>query len=275
MRSPFDPGPGDAANSVEEIYAQQTPPLLPSAADLLAHQAALALGDESLDVLMLGVTPGIYHLPWPRGSTIHAVDRSLPMIDHVWPGPTGTATVGDWARLPFGAAEFDRVVCDGGLAFFGPASLGTAQSEVARVLRPGGRFVARVYAWDRTETLDRVMSDVERRAVSTAAELRLRSWSALQQSLELGVVVGAAFDAVVDRVGSVEHLVEHSGLEASQFVPLLASKHSTLRYTIWPLDRLIDAWTAPGDFELVGTSNPSHHLGALCPVVSFRRLPTG
>ena len=271
MRSPFDPGSGDEAGAVQRIYAQQTPPLLPSSADLAAHEAALALGSTPLNVLMLGVTPAVYRLPWPPHSTVRAVDRSLPMIQHVWPGPVGSAQVGEWARLPFPAEQFDRVISDGGLAFFGPTSIDGPRAEVARVLRPGGLFVARVYVWDENETLNRVIDDLESGVLATANEMRIRSWSALQTSLDIGVSLSAAFDGIVARVGSVESLIERSGLAADQFVPFLASAGSTLRYTMWPSEVLIEAWTRSGEFELASVTVPEHHLGSLCPVLAFRR----
>ena len=271
MRSPFDPGPGDEAGAVQRIYAQQTPPLLPSSADLAAHEAALALGSTPLNVLMLGVTPAVYRLPWPPHSAIQAVDRSLPMIEHVWPGPVGSAEVGEWTHLPFPAERFDRVISDGGMTFLGPASIDELRTEVARVLRPDGLFVTRVYVWNQSETLDRLIDDVERGALSTANEMRIRSWSALQTSLDVGIPLSTAFDALLARMGSIETLVERSGLAAEQFVPFLATAGSTLRYTMWPTHDIIAAWTSHGDFEHVSTTIPGHQLGSLCPVLAFRR----
>lgn len=274
MRSPFEPGPAEPAHSVAEVYSNQTPPLLPSAEDLAAHVAALDLGDTPLHVLMLGVTPALFRLPWPEGTIVRAVDRSLPMIEHVWPGPVGTADVGDWTRLPFEDARFDRIVSDGGLAFFGPPSIEDARDELARVLRPGGLFVARLYVWDRSQRIDRIVDEVERGAIATANEMRIRSWSALQVSLGEGLVLGEAFDAIVARVGSPERLIELTDLEPEQFVPFLASAGSALRYTMWPSDALIEAWTGSGHFELQSLTVPAHRLGALCPVLAFRRTDT-
>ena len=175
--------------------------------------------------------------------------------------------------MPFGAAQFDRIVCDGGLAFFDPGSIETLQSELARVLRPGGQFVVRLYVWDESETLDRVLDDLGSGSVSSASEARLRSWSALQTSVHHGVTVGASFAAVVARVGSLERLVERSGLDAREFLPFIASSTSTLRYTMWPVDDLVELWTRSGEFEFISSTAPDHHLGRLVPVLAFGRTP--
>ena len=128
-----------------------------------------------------------------------------------------------------------------------------------------------MYAWNRDETLDRIISDVISGAASTANELRIRSWSALQSSLAGGVPLGFAFDALTERLGSLEQLIKQSGLDAAQFEPFAATAGSTLRYTMWPTSDLIDAWTRSGEFVHVSTTLPEHQFGALVPVLAFRR----
>ena len=271
MSSPFDPGHDGVTRRVDEIYAAQTWPLLPAASDLHAYETALLLGPTALQVLLLGVTPSLYRLPWPHESTVRAVDRSPQMVQHVWPGSSDCAHVGEWSPLPYCDATFDRVVTDGGLAFLGPSMIGVIGTEVARVLRPGGLFVARVYVWNRVETMGRIMDDIRRRAIETVNEYRIRSWSALQTSTVSGVSLQAAYDAVVGPMGSLEQLVEHSGLEPAQFLPFQIGAHSTMRYTMWDIEELVDLMTASTDLEFAGATEPEHRLGHLCPVLAFRR----
>lgn len=78
----------------------------------------------------------------PAGVDIVATDLNPPMLEHA--AAIGTARPVEWRaadaqRLPFGAADFDVVVCQFGAMFF-PDRPG-AYAEARRVLRPGGSFV--------------------------------------------------------------------------------------------------------------------------------------
>src|SRR5437016_4809001 len=67
------------------------PPLRPSAQDIEimertvdAHYAAS--GRSSMDAVLLGVTPEIATMRWPRVTRLRAFDRNPSMIKQVWPG---------------------------------------------------------------------------------------------------------------------------------------------------------------------------------------------
>src|SRR3954469_609723 len=95
------------------------------------------------DVLELAAGTGVLtsailaRLP---GTRITATDLNLAMVD------VGSAQVpavtwrqADAMQLPFGDASFDLVGCQFGVMFFPDRP--AAYAEVARVLRPGGRFL--------------------------------------------------------------------------------------------------------------------------------------
>jgi hypothetical protein len=163
------------------------------------------------------------------------------------------------------------VVSDGGMAFLDPSTLPSVRDEVARVLRPTGSVVFRLYVWDTSQRLDEILAEVDRGTVETVNELRLRSWSALQNSLHEGVVVADAFHTVVERANGLRALRDRSGLPPDQFIPFTASAASAGRYTMWPLDQVTDIWCATGSFEPSGVHIPRCRLGTLSPVLRFER----
>ena len=67
------------------------------------------------------------------------------------------AEVADIERLPFGDAEFDLVTCN--WVLYHLADLDAALSEIARVLRPGGRFVGMYNHRDHLAELWRLVVD--------------------------------------------------------------------------------------------------------------------
>jgi SAM-dependent methyltransferase len=73
------------------------------------------------------------------GAEVAAVDVSERMVE-LTRARGIDARVGDVQELPFGDASFDLVVA--AWVLFHPADLDLALSEIARVLRPGGRLVA-------------------------------------------------------------------------------------------------------------------------------------
>lgn len=95
------------------------PPLRPALPDVTLVCNALShlrlAADRPLRVLIMGVTPEIYHLRWPDGCTARAIDWTPAMIEHVWPGLREHVALDDWRKMPFPAGSFDVVTCDGGL----------------------------------------------------------------------------------------------------------------------------------------------------------------
>jgi SAM-dependent methyltransferase len=120
----------------------------------LILDAARLTGTET--VLDLACGPGIYTRPLARcvrAGRVFGLDLSLPMLRHAarraQEEDIGNVTFvrGTALRLPFPAEHFDLVNCCGALHLF--PDVGRVLAEVARVLRPGGRFT--VAAFRRSE----------------------------------------------------------------------------------------------------------------------------
>src|SRR4051812_42434017 len=94
-------------------------------------------------VLLLSVNPTLSGI----GADVTAVDRNSSVVQSRWPGNTSRrrAIVGDWLQLPFGRDTFSSCVGDGSMNMLRCRDLELFYDNIARVVRPGGRFVCRMY----------------------------------------------------------------------------------------------------------------------------------
>lgn len=158
--------------SYHEKWSRLGPPLRPDK-DVIAGFRQ-ALGARVGTALLFGVTPELADI----ADDLTAIDRSQPMIDHIWPGDTThrRARRGDWLNLDFADGAFDAVVGDGSLNMLRyPDCIRTALIGVARVLRPGGRFVCRLFAApNAAEPLDQLRDAAYRSAIGNFHALKWR-----------------------------------------------------------------------------------------------------
>lgn len=163
-------------------WARLKPPLRPDEAIVEAFRSAVAERRER--VLLLGVTMELANI----GAETIAVDHSAMMIAHVWPGDTAQrhAVNADWQALPFPASHFSAAVGDGCLSAVAyPGGQRGIFGQLSRIVKPGGRFVARLFqAPDQGETIS---------AVGRSAMTRqIRSFHAFKWRLAMAIVAKAA-----------------------------------------------------------------------------------
>jgi SAM-dependent methyltransferase len=139
-------------------WAHVTTPLRPTPEDVASFRQVLAGHNERL--LLLGVTPELADL----GAQTIGIDKNSAMAAHLWPGNTAhrQALAGDWLALPFARDSFSAAVGDGSLSAFSyPDSYRQLFSQLAGVLRLGGRLVLRLYkSPDESESLAAVFAAV-------------------------------------------------------------------------------------------------------------------
>jgi SAM-dependent methyltransferase len=136
------------------VWAQYTPPLRPNGEVVAAVRDRI--GAPGGRTLLLGVTPELADI----APNVVAVDKNPSMVANLWPGNNDRrcAVVGNWLNTNFAADVFDCCVGDGSLnAVRYPDEMRLLCSEVARVLRSGGKIVLRVFIMpDATETMEAV-----------------------------------------------------------------------------------------------------------------------
>ena len=123
-------------------WSQIAPPLRPT--EEIVRFTQSNVGDAQARVLLLGVTPELAD----AFEHVHAIDKSSQMIATVWPGDTATkrAVMADWLYTTEPASHFDAAIGDGSLNNVQfPREIKTLMRNVARVMKPGGRFCCRLF----------------------------------------------------------------------------------------------------------------------------------
>jgi SAM-dependent methyltransferase len=250
-------------------WARLRPPLRPDA-DVVAA-VARAFSAHRGDTLLLGVTPELADV----APDVTAVDRSESMIASVWPGdtPRRRAVKADWLALPFEPARFDAAVGDGSLnAVESPHGHATLLGEVARVLRPGGRAVIRVFRRpDPCECVADVIADALGARIATFHGFKWRLAMALAAErlrANLPVIdILAAFErAVPDR----DVLAHRAGFAAADIETIDVYRGSREVYS-FPSEEELLRVVPPGlvGAELVGAG--AYELAERCPLLVLDR----
>ena len=200
---------------IAHCWKQVGSPLRPGTDDLRHFQDFLGISRSTpFRSLILGVTPELYRLPWPSGSTIMAVDRSPEMIACIWPGPAEAAYQANWLDLGFSDESFDTVLCDGGLHLQGyPGGHAGLVRSVSRILSDDGCFLLRLFALPPDpETADDVWGDLKRDKLTSFHEFKLRMAMALQVAPASGIVLAEVYDEISNRLeGRLQAICEQTG----------------------------------------------------------------
>jgi SAM-dependent methyltransferase len=246
-------------------WARLGPPLRPNGEVAAAVRDLLSGHDEC--ILLLGVTPELADV----GADVTAVDRNPAMIANIWPGDTTArrAVAGDWLRLGFPDASFSAAIGDGSLNALGyPAGHQALHGELARVLRPGGRFVCRVFAAPRAgEPVEAL-----REAALGGA---IRGFNAFKWRLAMALVAASgdpniavvrildAFDAMfADR----DRLAQATGWECADIDTIDAYRGSTEIYSFPTKDQFLAI--VPGAFAQARfVAAGSYELAERCPIL--------
>jgi len=178
-------------------------PLRPHADDtaVVARTATrLAAGRTGLEAVMLGVTAETATCAWPPATRLRAFDSSPDVIARLWPAertPAGaSAEVADWSAMPVETGAIDLVAADGALGCPPwPEEAAAVVAEVRRVLRPGGRFVARTSLRpERSETLEEILDDLEAGRIGGPFALKQRVAAALHTDGLAGMSMRAMWE---------------------------------------------------------------------------------
>lgn len=272
------PGPAnDHWRRMAGAWHQMGPPLRPAPADTAAAARALeGVGQQTLARrgLVLGVTPELWSLPWPDGFQVLAVDHTAGMVEEVWPGPRGTAWLGDWRSLPLRDASIAVAVCDGGFHTTPwPDGWRSMVAELGRVVAAGGRCVVRFFVPpEQAEPVDAVLADLADGRVPDLNVLKLRLWLALHVDAGSPVALHDVWAAVAAAVPDLDGLAARLGWPAEHVATFTSYRDSPGCYWFATEDEVRHVFCAdPGGFSKVEVVRPDHPFGSLCPTVVVRR----
>jgi SAM-dependent methyltransferase len=269
-----------AANHWPELASQWNQifsPLRPCDQDLAAYHAAIARWSAEHGApraLILGVTPELYHLPWPAGTQLTAMDHTQRMIDMVWPGPRSAAVCADWTDMPLDNASRDNVLSDGGLSMLScPHGHARLVRALQRVLSPAGLCAFRLYIPPSPrETPQTVLQDLLDGNIPHLNILKLRLGMALQESSERGVQLGHIWEVLRAAAPDFKGLAEQIGWPLEHLLAINTYRNSFNRYYFPSVAEVCGVFTDnPGGFVLESIQAPTYPLGERCPTIVFRR----
>jgi hypothetical protein len=251
-------------------WAQVGPPLRPSEADI-AFYASVIRDVKSPRALILGVTPELYRLPWPRGSSVLAADHTCGMIDAVWPGPREAVICADWRELPLPDGSRNIVLGDGGVHLLPfPDGQRKWASTLRRIIEPGGVCVLRLFVPPAVrESGDQVLDDLLAGHIPSLNVLKLRLGTALQENATQGVELRLIFDVIAKLAPSLEDLADRLGWQREHLLALESYRFSQARYHFVTVADVIAMFCqSPGGFAVEKTEAAAHEQ---CPFVVLRR----
>jgi SAM-dependent methyltransferase len=177
--------PRDHFSKVAASWSHFGPPLRPWPDDSAAVQRVVSTLGNNARAVVLGLTPEIIGCDWPADVRLSAVDHSPKMIEQLWPPARGPANseviLADWCAMPIEPGTIDLVAGDGCyIVLPHPQGYDDLTRSVHRVLRPGGRYVIRVFLRpDRPEPVADIKRAFAAGKVGSVHALKLRLLAAL------------------------------------------------------------------------------------------------
>jgi hypothetical protein len=261
-------------------YSEFGSPFVPCQEDIRTMEQAVATHPRSViakvsTALMLGVTPGIALMSWPRGTRLLAAEISRAVIDALWPGDVSgvrEAICASWLDIPVARKSCDVVVADGSLSTCRyPNEVRDLLRAVAELLADGGLFVCRCYLRPLVqESLDAVFAAAFSDAGLRVDQFKMRLYTALQHSASEGVAVREAA-RVMYKYGVDRHVMQHRfGWSPGTIEPFLSWPVLDSVYSFPSLDEL--KALVNECFEVVSVRYPRYELGDRCPTVVMRPI---
>jgi len=278
-QSGTNPGP-EAKNQywkqiTARFYLSIPSPMRPVEEDVLHYSKAasgwLANG-RAPRILILGVTPVFYFMPWPKGTEILAVDHSEHMIRNVWPGEARQALCAEWTTMPLPDHSRDLVFCDGGISFLRyPDELAGLAGNLQRIVAPGGLFITRIFepGPDR-EDPGQVIADFLAGRISNSGILKLRLEMALGAGSANGVKLDDVWRYYAESVGDTTELPARTGWSDAELGAIARFAGCEERYYFPTAEQVCAVLcTGSGAFACHSIQEPSYDLHEHVRLLTF------
>lgn len=255
-------------------------PLRPCAEDLTFFQnnlpAPAAGKAQCYEALILGVTPELYRLTWPETATVYGADRTVEMIDYVWPGQREHVFHMNWLDLGQIGKKFDVILCDGGwhLLSYPEQQAGLAK-VISELLKPGGRFLTRLFVPPAvSEPVADVLDSLLAGAIPSLNHLKIRLGTALQLSPVAGVRLGDVWNVVQRVMPDRGAFAERVGWDLRHLDAIDAYRGSDAHYHFVELSRVVDVFSRQA-IPLIAEEIyvPGYAMGSQFPLLSLQRSP--
>jgi SAM-dependent methyltransferase len=211
-----------------------------------------------------------------RSENLLAVDNTLAMIRRVWPNNDARRSVvcGNWMQLPLRDACMDLALIDGGLpAITFPDAHRDLSKQLHRVLKPGGFFIARIFARpDDTETVDEVLAALHDGRIGNFRVVKWRLAMALQgDDASKGVRVDDVWHAYDRRFGRHAELERLTGWPIDEIRTIDAYRGSPASYHFPSVGEMVDAFADA--LSPLGQMRGTYELAERCPILILQRTP--
>ncbi len=252
-------------------WQRLTPPLRPHA-DVCAAFAGL-IADHRTQALLLGVTPEISRL---AARTV-AVDCSHNALARIWPGnaPGRHAIHGNWLSLPLASGSCSAVIGDGSLnCLTYPSGYIRVFDHLARVLRPGGRAVLRVYLTpERGEPLSATRRRVMAGGVTSIHALKWRVANAVcAERGQANIAVRSIFEAFERTFPNRAAVRRATGWTDEDIAQVDAYEHMPDVFSFPTLPQLL-AVVPAGFAERRIVATQGYELAGRCPLLVMDARP--
>ena len=278
MATPTDPNVA-VWQRLSQQWDHVGPPFRPTPEDVgfasaVVRAMSKAKQAGALTSILLGVTPELAELLADTRSI--EIDHSIAMINWSWMkfprAGRATSIAAHWTQLPIQNDCIDIILGDGcNIQLEFPAAYQAWFREMARVLRPGGKVVIRVYVSpDTPERSNAVVDDLMHRRIGNPNVLRMRLFMALQASAATGVQVSdvSAFwaSARIDE----KFLTTELGWPAGAIGIFEVFKNMNLRYSFPTLAELRTVFS--DHFIELERRVPGYEIGNRCPTIVLQKI---
>jgi hypothetical protein len=234
--------------SIAESYALFGSPFVPTEEDAAILESFIApwakkRKSPSLQVVVLGVTPRLLSLQWPRGSTVTAFEASPMVIRALWPQHSGAGrdvVCTQWENIPEYVSRCDIVVGDGVFIVHSfPDGIRTFSATMRRALANDGLLAVRCFT--RSDTSEKTTDLIGRLLGGESMSIdrfKLRLYLSLQRSASQGIAVREAYK-VLEAFGITQQvMLNNFGWTAAAIAPFKYWRDSTAIYTFPSVDEL-------------------------------------